>query len=108
MSIFLGNRNVPFRVINAIHFLPLCFWRVIITPCFPGVANITPSLPPEWVRGLIWHFSFLKQSEAGLTLERVHGFILPSVSLSSNQSHIRLVKAFQITYSAAPFLILHV
>ena len=70
--------------------------------------QVTPSLPPEWVRGLIWHFSFLDEFEAGLTLEHVHGFILPSISLSSNQSHIRLVKAFKITYSAVPFLILHV
>ena len=48
------------------------------------------------MRVLIWHFGFLKGFGVGLMLEHFHGFILPSISLTSNQSHIRVLKAGRV------------
>lgn len=59
-------------------------------------ASVTPPLPSELVRGPIWHLGFLEGFGVGLTLQRAHGFILPSISLASNPSHIRVFKAGKV------------
>lgn len=59
-------------------------------------SSVTPSLSSEWVRGLTWHLGFSNGFGVGLTLKCVHGFILPSISLASYQSHLRVFKAGRV------------
>lgn len=108
MSVFLWNRNVPFLWCyrNATHFLPLDFWRFNITACFLRAVDVTPSLPSELVRGLSWHFSFLKGFGVGFMLSMspaFHSFLLSWHQIRVTSGYSKLEVSFKNTYSTVPF-----
>lgn len=108
VSVFLWNRNVPFLWCyrNATHFLPLDFWRFNITACFLRAVDVTPSLPSELVRGLSWHFSFLKGFGVGFMLSMspaFHSFLLSWHQIRVTSGYSKLEVSFKNTYSTVPF-----
>lgn len=108
VSVFLWNRNVPFLWCyrNATHFLPLDFWRFNITACFLRAVDVTPSLPSELVRGLSWHFSFLKGFGVGFMLSMspaFHSFLLSWHQIRVTSGYSKLEVSFKNLFHSAIF-----
>lgn len=66
------------------------FQRVRVHCWLSRAANVTPSFPSGWVRALILAFRPFERVQGWAKARALHGFLLPSIPLSSNQSHISI------------------